>query len=128
MWHDVRMLAPPTALFSVVSKQSAQAEHHNEPLPYHQQIQYNTSTMSFRKNCFSSLAVFFVLLISGTQAFCPASPISRTTAQATASPISSTTALEERRWNFNEGQSPWGLKTNAEVWNGRVAQVSVFET
>jgi hypothetical protein len=31
--------------------------------------------------------------------------------------------LQERRWNFNEGQSPWGLKRNAEIWNGRVAQV-----
>ena len=28
-----------------------------------------------------------------------------------------------RRWNFNEGQSPWGLKVNAEIWNGRAAQV-----
>lgn len=34
-----------------------------------------------------------------------------------------TTALSERQWNFNEGQGPWGLKKNAEVWNGRVAQV-----
>lgn len=33
------------------------------------------------------------------------------------------TALSERRWNFNEGQGPWGLKKNAEIWNGRVAQV-----
>jgi hypothetical protein len=33
------------------------------------------------------------------------------------------TSLFERRWNFNEGQGPWGLKKNAEVWNGRVAQV-----
>jgi hypothetical protein len=35
----------------------------------------------------------------------------------------STTQLQERRWNFNEGRSPWGLKNNAEIWNGRVAQV-----
>jgi hypothetical protein len=35
----------------------------------------------------------------------------------------SATALSERRWNFNEGQSPWGMKINAETWNGRVAQV-----
>ena len=39
---------------------------------------------------------------------------------------SSTTSLNERRWNFNEGQSPWGLKKNAETWNGRVAQVRFF--
>jgi hypothetical protein len=36
---------------------------------------------------------------------------------------SSNSQLQERRWNFNEGQSPWGLKRNAEIWNGRVAQV-----
>ena len=35
----------------------------------------------------------------------------------------STSALSERRWNFNDGQAPWGLKKNAELWNGRVAQV-----
>ncbi len=35
----------------------------------------------------------------------------------------SSTALSGRRWNFNEGQSPWGMKINAETWNGRVAQV-----
>ncbi|GKZ00261.1 hypothetical protein MPSEU_000979000 [Mayamaea pseudoterrestris] len=34
------------------------------------------------------------------------------------------TALQERRWNFNEGQSPWGLKGNAEIWNGRFAQMA----
>jgi hypothetical protein len=36
---------------------------------------------------------------------------------------SSPTSLLERRWNFNEGQGPFGLKKNAEIWNGRVAQV-----
>lgn len=30
----------------------------------------------------------------------------------------------ERRWNFNEGQSPFGFKKNAEIWNGRIAQIS----
>mmetsp|Transcript_32379 Transcript_32379/g.76157 ORF Transcript_32379/g.76157 Transcript_32379/m.76157 type:complete len:145 (+) Transcript_32379:126-560(+) len=37
---------------------------------------------------------------------------------------SSSTHLSERQWNFNEGQSPWGMKANAETWNGRVAQVA----
>jgi len=38
---------------------------------------------------------------------------------------SSTTALSEgRQWNFNNGRSPWGLKKNAEIWNGRVAQMA----
>mmetsp|Transcript_22472 Transcript_22472/g.46821 ORF Transcript_22472/g.46821 Transcript_22472/m.46821 type:complete len:134 (+) Transcript_22472:144-545(+) len=41
-----------------------------------------------------------------------------------AEPRTSSTALSERRWNFNEGQSPWGLKKNAEIWNGRVAQMA----
>jgi hypothetical protein len=36
------------------------------------------------------------------------------------------TTLLERRWNFNEGQGPFGLKKNAETWNGRVAQVCQF--
>jgi hypothetical protein len=34
--------------------------------------------------------------------------------------------LNERRWNFNEGRAPWGLAKNAEIWNGRVAQVGSF--
>jgi hypothetical protein len=42
---------------------------------------------------------------------------------ATAATRCNTSRLYERRWNFNEGQSPWGLKRNAEIWNGRVAQV-----
>jgi hypothetical protein len=28
-----------------------------------------------------------------------------------------------RRWNLNRGGSPFGFGLNAEVWNGRVAQV-----
>lgn len=40
--------------------------------------------------------------------------------------ISTTTELAERRWNFNDQfQGPFGLKKNAEIWNGRVAQVSI---
>ena len=37
--------------------------------------------------------------------------------------LPSSTTLLERRWNFNEGRGPWGFKKNAEVWNGRVAQM-----
>mmetsp|Transcript_23387 Transcript_23387/g.55434 ORF Transcript_23387/g.55434 Transcript_23387/m.55434 type:complete len:151 (-) Transcript_23387:176-628(-) len=40
------------------------------------------------------------------------------------SSTSSSTSLSERKWNFNEGQGPWGLKKNAETWNGRVAQMA----
>lgn len=46
---------------------------------------------------------------------------------ATQSPVGrphGLTSLHERRWNFNEGQGPWGLKKNAEIWNGRVAQMA----
>lgn len=28
-----------------------------------------------------------------------------------------------RQWNFNEGRGPFGLKKNAEIWNGRAAQM-----
>ena len=31
--------------------------------------------------------------------------------------------MNERQWNFNNGREPWGLKKNAEIWNGRVAQM-----
>ncbi|KAL7541316.1 hypothetical protein ACHAWF_006903 [Thalassiosira exigua] len=37
---------------------------------------------------------------------------------------SSSTALSERQWNFNQGRGPWGLKKNAEIWNGRLAQMA----
>jgi len=32
-------------------------------------------------------------------------------------------ASMSRQWNFNEGRSPWGMKNNAEIWNGRLAQM-----
>mmetsp|Transcript_749 Transcript_749/g.981 ORF Transcript_749/g.981 Transcript_749/m.981 type:complete len:132 (+) Transcript_749:86-481(+) len=67
------------------------------------------------------------LLFSGAVAFAPASTRSRvasTQAVFGQQTTTSTTALSERRWNFNEGQTPWGLKRNAEVWNGRVAQMA----
>merc|ERR1712113_920747 len=35
----------------------------------------------------------------------------------------SSSALMERQWNFNEGRGPFGMKKNAEIWNGRVAQM-----
>ena len=51
----------------------------------------------------------------------PPTPIATTTTTNTSS---STTALFERQWNFNQGRGPWGLKKNAEIWNGRVAQMA----
>jgi len=36
----------------------------------------------------------------------------------------SSTSLNERQWNFNEPpRGPFGMKKNAEIWNGRVAQM-----
>ena len=32
--------------------------------------------------------------------------------------------LHERKWNFNDGQGPFGMKKNAEIWNGRLAQMA----
>jgi len=42
---------------------------------------------------------------------------------AISSPMETKTVLMERRWNFNEAREPWGMKKNAEIWNGRVAQM-----
>ena len=74
-----------------------------------------------------------VLVSTSTTAFAPpaSSRISqRSTSFSTTTTTdiaSSTTRLSERKWNFNEGQSPWGMKKNAETWNGRVAQVCCCE-
>ena len=76
-----------------------------------------------------------VLVSTSTTAFAPpaSSRISQrstsfsTTTTTTTDIASSTTRLSERKWNFNEGQSPWGMKKNAETWNGRVAQVCCCE-
>lgn len=39
----------------------------------------------------------------------------------------SSKAQETRRWNFNlPGESPFGMRRNAEVWNSRVAMVRAF--
>jgi len=74
--------------------------------------------------------VAVVALASNTAAFVPQagkSVSARTPFSSTTSIVddsSTTTQLAERQWNFNEGQSPWGMKTNAEKWNGRVAQIA----
>ncbi|KAL7524448.1 hypothetical protein ACHAXR_000577, partial [Thalassiosira sp. AJA248-18] len=80
-----------------------------------------------------------LFLIGAAQAFAP--PSSSFTTSTTTTPAShnnnrlttpttqtstsssSPTALY-RQWNFNSGRSPWGLKKNAEIWNGRVAQMA----
>jgi hypothetical protein len=73
----------------------------------------------------SKLFAILLLAISASSAHAFVAP-KGTTSLTQLPPVTaqtSTTALSERQWNFNEGQSPWGLKKNAEVWNGRVSQV-----
>lgn len=76
---------------------------------------------------FSLLSLFVVsLLVASTSAFCPPKTTNTLNTRTTfdAAPHTTTTQLAERQWNFNEGRSPWGLKKNAEIWNGRLAQVN----
>jgi len=81
-------------------------------------------------------SIFFAVLATlalNTHAFVTpqSNTISTRNAQATPiacpslseSPITSTSLSMGRQWNFNEGRKPWGLKMNAEIWNGRVAQM-----
>lgn len=76
------------------------------------------------------LLTIFALLFSQAQCFVtPKSTSSITNTfqqqqqQYSTSSSTTTTSLNERQWNFNEGRSPFGLKHNAEIWNGRVAQM-----
>jgi hypothetical protein len=91
--------------------------------------------MSFKR----TLAALFVALASAS-AFVP-SQNSHSHKAATTTPVSQlrtadlsgtaaaasgrlgATALHERQWNFNRGRGPFGMKRNAEVWNGRAAQM-----
>ena len=41
--------------------------------------------------------------------------------------LSTTQLMARNPFNYNEGQSPWGLKKNGEIWNGRVAMVRVYD-
>lgn len=66
------------------------------------------------------------VVLAATDAFAPPSSTKSLDVRKTASlSTATTTQLAERQWNFNEGRSPWGLKRNAEIWNGRLAQVRV---
>ena len=75
----------------------------------------------------SSLVILVSVLVAGVSAFAPSSRSSLVTQSATgirAPQKESNLILNERRWNFNEiGRSPWGMKNNAEIWNGRMAQM-----
>jgi len=90
--------------------------------------------MSFQR----TLAVLFVALASAS-AFAPSSQNGhrQPVAAAPTTPASQlrtanlssgagrlgATALSERQWNFNRGRGPFGMKKNAEIWNGRAAQM-----
>ena len=74
-------------------------------------------------------ALFALLCISVNGFVTPTNSAVSTsmTPKHAASPVmpSTTTTLLEmgRQWNFNDGRGPFGLKKNAEIWNGRVAQM-----
>jgi hypothetical protein len=76
-----------------------------------------------------SVSKFLALLVLAMSAFSTNGfvnnkiPVTRPAPASAVAPTLSNTALSDRRWNFNDGQSPWGLKKNAELWNGRVSQV-----
>mmetsp|Transcript_14523 Transcript_14523/g.24070 ORF Transcript_14523/g.24070 Transcript_14523/m.24070 type:complete len:129 (+) Transcript_14523:92-478(+) len=67
------------------------------------------------------LFLLFIVVVSSVSAFAPPATSVSIRTQQQASP---TELLAGRRWNFNEGRSPWGMKRNAEIWNGRMAQMA----
>merc|ERR1719343_1355039 len=78
-----------------------------------------------------SLVIAAFACANSVESFTPPKPASRiskvapsvlTPTQSTEKSRTATTLY--RTWNFNEGQGPWGMKKNAETWNGRVAQVA----
>lgn len=82
-----------------------------------------------QRSVLNTFLLLLLLVLATCDAFCPPSRATNTAVhslkQQEASSLQNTsTSLSERRWNFNEGQSPWGLKKNAEIWNGRMAQAS----
>ena len=92
---------------------------------------YNTCNQKVTNMAFTSKLFKLLLLVFSTLSVNGFVVPSRSTSVGsqqipTATARSTTTALSERQWNFNEGQGPWGLKKNAETWNGRVAQVKIF--
>jgi len=80
--------------------------------------------MNMSKRTLAIVVVALMAMISTTSAFAPVS----TSRNVVGAAPSSSTQLFERQWNFNEGRSPWGLKKNAEIWNGRVAQMGFTVT
>ena len=76
------------------------------------------------------LSLLLLSATPATTAFVPPSssiiaksPLSTSNSSPIPQQITST-SLSERQWNFNNGRGPFGLKKNAEIWNGRVAQMA----
>ncbi len=75
----------------------------------------------------TTILAFLALVLISVNGFVTPSNNQRTNniISAKPSPLApvTSTSLFERQWNFNEGRGPFGLKKNAEIWNGRVAQM-----
>jgi hypothetical protein len=85
-----------------------------------------TSNKTMMKSTFFALiAALFVTTINGFVT--PTVGITKNTRQFPTAPQSIHTKTSSlsmgRQWNFNEGRGPFGLKKNAEIWNGRAAQM-----
>lgn len=66
----------------------------------------------------------FALLFASVNGF--VTPRTNSIAQVSTPAVAPTTSTSldmGRQWNFNEGRGPFGLKKNAEIWNGRYAQM-----
>ncbi|GMH79002.1 hypothetical protein TL16_g08003, partial [Triparma laevis f. inornata] len=87
------------------------------------------------------LAILVIVALSSVSSFSPPTSLASTRQHLVTSRTSSSTKLfgilddiksagakeiakPDRQWNFNNGRSPFGLKDNAEIWNGRVAQMA----
>mmetsp|Transcript_1326 Transcript_1326/g.1833 ORF Transcript_1326/g.1833 Transcript_1326/m.1833 type:complete len:136 (-) Transcript_1326:225-632(-) len=77
--------------------------------------------MTMSKRTLAIVVMTLMAMLSTTTAFAPVP--TRNTNVVRVPSASTSTELFARTWNFNEGRSPWGLKKNAEIWNGRVAQM-----
>ena len=69
-----------------------------------------------------SFFALFAMLFASVNGF--ATPKSNSLTSRPVALVPTTTSLDMgRQWNFNEGRGPFGLKKNAEIWNGRFAQM-----
>ena len=68
---------------------------------------------------FTTISGFISPTTLSTKSFSSKAPHSVTDNNA----LTKTSLAMGRQWNFNEGRGPFGLKKNAEIWNGRAAQM-----